>query len=44
MKTNLIDVWQHVGEAGGEDDAATEAGEAGEKPHRALPTASQIFY
>ena len=29
---DLIDVWQHVGEAGGEDDAAPEADAGGEAP------------
>ena len=31
MKTNLIDVWQHVGEAGGEDDSTAKHGEAREQ-------------
>ena len=31
MKTNLIDVWQHVGEAGGEDDSTAKHGETREQ-------------
>ena len=31
--TNLIDIWEHVGEAGGEDDAPAKHGEAGEQGH-----------
>ena len=30
---NLIDIWEHVGEAGGEDDAPAKHGEAGEQGH-----------
>ena len=36
---DLIDVWQHVGEAGGQDDAAPEADAGGEGPgHQAALT------
>ena len=30
---HLVDIWEHVGEAGGEDDPAAEHGETGEEGH-----------
>ena len=33
LRTNLIDIWEHVGEARCEDDAPAKHGEAGEQGH-----------
>ena len=33
LDINLVHIWEHVGEAGSEDDAAAKHGEAGEQSH-----------
>ena len=33
LDINLVHIWEHVSEAGSEDDAAAKHGEAGEQGH-----------